>query len=128
MATWHQSRNTSGIAALYAPHVTAWKVVCNPRGEFASGIAFKTQAQAIAYQEKRGGIVIAPHGIPLWKVVCQYRTPAGRNSRFEWIGRAKDARDARIKATVECCANSRRRVLRGIDGIACHVSQIKESE
>lgn len=128
MATWHQNRNAGGMRALYAPHESGWKVVSNPVGALASAIVFREESAAIAYQKRCGGIVIAPDGLGLWRAVCLYKTPAGRNSRFEWIGRAKDARDARIKATVQCCANARRRVVRGIDGIETHIDRIKESE
>jgi len=60
MSTWHQARNPAVIADLWSPHPTQWKCVSDRPGEPASSISFATEAEAKAYAERTGDIVIAP--------------------------------------------------------------------
>lgn len=60
MATWHQSRNSGGMLALYSRHATSWKVVSDPAGEFASAILFKRKREAEQLVKRNGGKLIAP--------------------------------------------------------------------
>lgn len=60
MATWHQSRNHSGIAALWAPHAKEWKAVSDKPGEFASAICFNRKRDAERFQRRTGATLIAP--------------------------------------------------------------------
>lgn len=61
MASWHQHKG-DGIAALYKPHATGWKVVDDKPGEMASGIVLESKAQADTYAKNRGGrgLIIPP--------------------------------------------------------------------
>jgi len=54
MATWHQQKG-GGIAALYEPHPTGWKVVDDKPGEMASSIVLESSEQADIYVKNRGG-------------------------------------------------------------------------
>lgn len=60
MSTWHQAQNPATTAALWAPHPTQWKCITDRPNEFASCIRFATEAEARAYAERTGDIVIAP--------------------------------------------------------------------
>ena len=60
MSTWHQAQNPATTAALWAPHPTQWKCISDRPNEFASAMTFATEAEARAYAERTGDIVIAP--------------------------------------------------------------------
>jgi hypothetical protein len=84
MATWHQSRNAAGQAALYRAPESGYKVVTDPRGEFASAIEFARKREALAFIKRTGaGFLIAAAPKPRAYMGCNIN-PAGRNS---WGGR-----------------------------------------
>ena len=60
MSTWHQAQNPATTTALWAPHTTQWKCISDRPNEFASVMTFATEAEARAYAERTGDIVIAP--------------------------------------------------------------------
>ena len=64
MSTWHQAHNLAAITALWEPHPTHWKCVTDHPNKFASTITFATEAEARAYAERTGDIVIAPRKQP----------------------------------------------------------------
>lgn len=60
----------------------------------------------------------------LFSFSAEYRTPSGRKTYVDGVARGRLfgenttlEREARINAAVEICANSRRKVARGLDGI-----------
>lgn len=59
MATWHQERG-NGLAALYAPHPTGWKVISDRHGEPASSIVLESKDAAERYVANAGGSIIPP--------------------------------------------------------------------
>lgn len=60
MSTWHQNRNPAALAALWAPHPTQWKCVSDRFDRPAGSMSFETEAEAKAYAERTGDIVIPP--------------------------------------------------------------------
>lgn len=58
MATWHQAK--AGLAGLYRPHATGWKVVSDPAREMTSAIICTTAAEAATLAKRNGGRVIPP--------------------------------------------------------------------
>lgn len=60
MASWHQQRNPGGLAALWQPHPTNWKIVSDKFNEFASSISFEDEGQARLYVVRNGGHLIPP--------------------------------------------------------------------
>jgi hypothetical protein len=84
MATWHQSRNAAGQAALYRAPARGYKVVTDPPGEFASAIEFARKQEALAFIKRAGaGFLIAAAPKPRAYMGCNIM-PMGRNS---WGGR-----------------------------------------
>jgi hypothetical protein len=49
MATWHQSKNGAGMAALYAKPAKGYRVVIDPLGGFASAVEFTRKRDAMRY-------------------------------------------------------------------------------
>jgi len=62
MATWHQSKNRSGMAGLYSPPSNGYKVVSDKPGEFASAIEFTRKRDAQRLAKRNGGLIIAAKG------------------------------------------------------------------
>lgn len=66
MATWHQSRNKAGNAALHSPPAKGYKVVIDPWGGFAYSIGFTRKRDAKRYvshmADKRGVYIISSKG------------------------------------------------------------------
>ena len=60
MATWHQERNSAGMAALYAPHPTLWKCVGDKPNQCAGAMLFKSQTDAETYCKNTGDLLIPP--------------------------------------------------------------------
>lgn len=60
MSTWHQSKNTSALMALWSPHPTKWKCVSDRFDRPASCMTFDSKEDAEAYALKTGDVVIAP--------------------------------------------------------------------
>lgn len=60
MATWHQSRNQTGLIALWAPDDTAWKCVTDKPGEFASAMLFRRKRDAERFARRTGAYLVAP--------------------------------------------------------------------
>lgn len=58
MATWHQTR--AGLSGLYRPDATAWKVISDRPGEFASAVLFRRKRDAERLARRNGGALIAP--------------------------------------------------------------------
>lgn len=60
MATWHQQRNTAGLAALYRPEPGRWKCITDRPGEHAGCITFASREEATAYARRTGALIIPP--------------------------------------------------------------------
>lgn len=60
MATWHQSKNGSGLAALWAPSPGKWKCISDRPGKAAGAMLFDNEADARRYAAKTGDVVIPP--------------------------------------------------------------------
>ena len=54
---------------------------------------------------------------PLYAITASYRTPSGRCSSATFYLRRETAAERSMFAKIETCANPRRRVARGVDGI-----------
>ena len=63
---------------------------------------------------------------PLYAVTASYRTPAGRLSSATYYLRRETEAERRMYAKVETCANYRRHVARGIDGITVIEARIAD--
>ncbi len=59
MSTWHQSRNTAGLAALWARPLKGYKVVDDKPGQFASAICFTRKRDAERLARRNGGVILA---------------------------------------------------------------------
>ena len=120
MATWHQEKR--GLAGLYRPHESGWKVVCNRQGEFASAIVFGTQKQAQAYLARCGGAIIPPEKrAPLFYVMVSYRVPSGRESCATFYVREADKAAAFDEAKRRLTHCKRRRVASDVSLARCDV-------
>lgn len=60
MSTWHQDRNPGALQALWTPEPGKYKCVSDRPGQAASCMSFDNQADAEAYCEKTGDILISP--------------------------------------------------------------------
>ena len=124
MATWHQEK--AGLASLYAPHETGFKVVMNSQGEFASAIVFNTVEQARAYVARCGGAIIPPYKAPpLWSVWLSYRVPCGRESVVTYYIRDIDEIAAFEEAKRRLAGDKRRKVASAVS--LCRCDPIAES-
>jgi len=47
MTTWHQQKNTAGMAALYSKPAKGYRVVFDAPGQFASVVEFTTKRDAL---------------------------------------------------------------------------------
>jgi hypothetical protein len=54
---------------------------------------------------------------PLYEITASYRTPSGKASHATYYLRCETMQDYIITACVNTCANPRRHVARGVDGI-----------
>lgn len=59
--------------------------------------------------------------LPTHHIACRYRTPSGGISyAFQHIRQLKES-EAVMIAKINTCANPRRKVVRGVDGIECRI-------
>ena len=124
MATWHQEK--AGLASLYAPHETGFKVVMNSQGELASAIVFNTIEQARAYVARRGGAIIPPYKAPpLWYVSLSYHVPSGRESIVTYYIRDIDEIAAFEEAKRRLSFEKRRKIASAVSLLRC--DRISES-
>ena len=63
MATWHQSKNSAGMAELWAKPTKGYKVVTDRPNEFASAICFTRKRDAQRLAKRNGGVIISVKGI-----------------------------------------------------------------
>ena len=118
MATWHQEK--AGLASLYAPHETGFKVVMNSQGELASAIVFNTIEQARAYVARQGGAIIPPHKAPpLWYVSLSYHVPSGRESIVTYYIRDIDESAAFEEGKRRLSFEKRRKVASVVSLLRC---------
>ena len=62
--------------------------------------------------------------LPTHHIICTYRTPSGSISQDIQRIRRLEQREAFMIAKINTCANPKRKVVRGIDGIDCRVYAI----
>ncbi|SON54266.1 hypothetical protein HDIA_0725 [Hartmannibacter diazotrophicus] len=83
MATWHQSHNRTGLAALYRSEPGVWKVISDKPDEFASAIAFNNPEDATALAAKNGGLIVTPLAKPEDTPACKFTVL----EQHDWHGR-----------------------------------------
>jgi hypothetical protein len=60
MATWHQQKNPTALAALWAPHPTQWKCVSDKPGQMAGCASFTDKQKARDFCDNTGAVLIPP--------------------------------------------------------------------
>ena len=71
------------------------------------------------------GSRLADPSRPLHRVVASYRTPSGKPSHATYYMRDNKLHPFAFRAKVDTCANYRRKVARGVDGITVEVECIE---
>ena len=65
--------------------------------------------------------LLADPSRPIHRVVASYRTPSGKESHATYYMRDDKLHPFAFRAKVETCANYRRKVARGADGITVEI-------